>query len=34
MAQASFYRADKPLKNSAANAAATQVALASPMRQA
>jgi hypothetical protein len=33
MAQASFYRADKPLKDLAANFAATQVAVASQMRR-
>jgi hypothetical protein len=34
MAQASFYRADKPLKKLAANSAATQVASARQMRHA
>jgi len=34
MAQASFYRADKSMKNSAANSAATQVAPAGQKRPA
>jgi hypothetical protein len=34
MAQASFYRPDKPLKNSATNSEAGQISPATPMRHA